>query len=149
MVPVLQPLAGHLDGFHTTSISELTLCFGNGEIELLFFFFSFLFMSAKDFGLYGSRTSMIGPSSSSDRSPPEESTPPLSSRSWSLRKYGDGQVLPSELSHGLLDLHTFDTELLPEVWPLNKDFAFKRLFFVIAKCNYLGLCSWSYSKLRV
>lgn len=28
---------------------------------------------------------------------------------------GDDQVSPSEFSPGLLDLHSFDTELLPEV----------------------------------
>lgn len=73
--------------------------------------------------MYGSRTSRIGARSSSDRSPPEASTPPLSSRSWSLRKYGEDQVSPSELSPGLLDLHSFDTELLPEVRPLQKNSA--------------------------
>lgn len=42
------------------------------------------------------------------------STPLLSSRSSSQRKNGD-DVSPSELSPGLLDLHSFDTELLPEM----------------------------------
>lgn len=42
------------------------------------------------------------------------STPP-GSRSSSMRKIGDDQVSPSEFSPGLLDLHSFDTELLPEV----------------------------------
>ncbi|XP_060669055.1 kinesin-like protein KIN-13B [Ziziphus jujuba] len=70
---------------------------------------------SQDFGLYGSKTSRIGARSSSIRSPPEVSTPPLSSRSWSLRKYGEDHVSPSELSPGLLDLHSFDTELLPEM----------------------------------
>ena len=41
---------------------------------------------------------------------------PLGSRSMSLRRNGDDQVSPtSEFSPGLLDLHSFDTELLPEV----------------------------------
>lgn len=40
--------------------------------------------------------------------------PPLSSRSSSQRRNGD-DVSPSELSPGLLDLHSFDTELLPEM----------------------------------
>lgn len=44
----------------------------------------------------------------------EPSTPPLSSRSSSQRRNGD-DVSPSELSPGLLDLHSFDTELLPEM----------------------------------
>lgn len=32
-----------------------------------------------------------------------------------MRKNADDHVSPSELSPGLLDLHSFDTELLPEV----------------------------------
>lgn len=43
----------------------------------------------------------------------EPSTPPVSSRPSSQRK--SGEESPSELSPGLLDLHSFDTELLPEV----------------------------------
>ncbi|KAI4347130.1 hypothetical protein L6164_007973 [Bauhinia variegata] len=38
---------------------------------------------------------------------------PIGSRSSSLRKNDDDQLLPSGLAHGLLDLHSFDTELLP------------------------------------
>ncbi|KAG6723685.1 hypothetical protein I3842_03G220500 [Carya illinoinensis] len=40
---------------------------------------------------------------------------PTGSRSSSLRKNGDDQVSASEFSPGLLDLHSLDTELLPEV----------------------------------
>lgn len=43
----------------------------------------------------------------------EPSTPPTNSRSSSQRKNGEDS--PSEFSPGLLDLHSFDTELLPEV----------------------------------
>uniref|UniRef100_A0A804K8F9 Kinesin-like protein n=1 Tax=Musa acuminata subsp. malaccensis TaxID=214687 RepID=A0A804K8F9_MUSAM len=43
----------------------------------------------------------------------EPLTPPLTSRSSSQRKNGE-EVSPSELSPGILDLHSFDTELLPE-----------------------------------
>lgn len=43
----------------------------------------------------------------------EPSTPPMNSRSSSLRKNGEDS--PSEFSPGLLDLHSFDTELIPEV----------------------------------
>ncbi|XP_043699193.1 kinesin-like protein KIN-13B [Telopea speciosissima] len=43
------------------------------------------------------------------------STPPLDSRSSSLRKNGDDQMSTGELSPGILDLHSFDTELLPEM----------------------------------
>ncbi|KAM7475970.1 hypothetical protein LguiB_023213 [Lonicera macranthoides] len=45
----------------------------------------------------------------------EPLTPPASSRPPNQRKNGDGQVSPSEFSPGLLDLHSFDTELLPEM----------------------------------
>ncbi|KAK6944980.1 Kinesin motor domain [Dillenia turbinata] len=43
------------------------------------------------------------------------STPPVCSRSSSLRKMSDDQVLPGELSPGLLDLHSFDTDLIPHM----------------------------------
>ncbi|XP_030526175.1 kinesin-like protein KIN-13B [Rhodamnia argentea] len=43
----------------------------------------------------------------------EPSTPPTNSRSSSQRKNGEDS--PSEFSPGLLDLHSFDTELLPEM----------------------------------
>lgn len=49
------------------------------------------------------------------RKSPEPGTPPVCSRSSSLRKNSDEYVSPSELSPGLLDLHSFDTELLSEV----------------------------------
>ncbi|XP_042499142.1 kinesin-like protein KIN-13B isoform X2 [Macadamia integrifolia] len=45
----------------------------------------------------------------------EPSTPPLDSRSSSLRKNGDDQMSTGELSPGILDLHSFDTELLPDM----------------------------------
>jgi len=43
----------------------------------------------------------------------EPSTPPVYSRS-SSQKNVDGRLSPSELSPGILDLHSIDTELLPE-----------------------------------
>lgn len=43
----------------------------------------------------------------------EPSTPPVSLRPSSQRK--SGEQSPNEFSPGLLDLHSFDTELLPEV----------------------------------
>ncbi|XP_021911198.1 kinesin-like protein KIN-13B [Carica papaya] len=43
----------------------------------------------------------------------EPSTPPVGSRPSSQRKNGDDS--PSDFSPGLLDLHSFDTELIPEV----------------------------------
>ncbi|KAF2304863.1 hypothetical protein GH714_039203 [Hevea brasiliensis] len=63
--------------------------------------------ASQDFG-YGSRMnrSMLSM---------DPLTPPVCSRSSSMRKIGDDYVSPSELSPGLLDLHSFDTELLPEV----------------------------------
>ncbi|XP_010254127.1 PREDICTED: kinesin-like protein KIN-13B [Nelumbo nucifera] len=45
----------------------------------------------------------------------EPSTPPVNSRSSSLRKNGEDHVSPNEFSPGILDLHSFDTELLPEM----------------------------------
>lgn len=43
------------------------------------------------------------------------------SRSSSLRKIGDDQFSP-----GLFDLHSFDTDLLPELKPLNQAAAASR-----------------------
>ncbi|CAK7356686.1 unnamed protein product [Dovyalis caffra] len=43
----------------------------------------------------------------------EPTTPPVSSRPSSQRKNGEDS--PNEFSPGLLDLHSFDTELLPEL----------------------------------
>ncbi|GMI68848.1 hypothetical protein HRI_000554100 [Hibiscus trionum] len=45
---------------------------------------------------------------------PEQGTQPVSSWSLSLRMTGDKYASYSELSPDLLDLHSFDTELLPE-----------------------------------
>ncbi|XP_059638119.1 kinesin-like protein KIN-13B [Cornus florida] len=61
----------------------------------------------------------------------EVSTDPLSplgcSRSSSMRKTASGeQVSPSALSSGLLDLHSFDTELLPEVSSIYNGSSFNR-----------------------
>ncbi|XP_044463183.1 kinesin-like protein KIN-13B [Mangifera indica] len=62
--------------------------------------------SSQEFGLYGGRMS---------RKSPDPTTPPLSVRSTSLRRTGDDYMSHGELSPGLLDLHSFDTELLPEM----------------------------------
>ncbi|KAL5975884.1 hypothetical protein ACLOJK_020212 [Asimina triloba] len=46
----------------------------------------------------------------------EPSTPPVCSRSSSQRKSGEeDSVSPSDLSPGILDLHSFDTDLLPDI----------------------------------
>ncbi|KAL2516164.1 ATP binding microtubule motor family protein [Forsythia ovata] len=45
----------------------------------------------------------------------EPLTPPVNSRPASQRKNGEEQVSPNEYSPGLLDLHSFDTELLTEM----------------------------------
>jgi kinesin family protein 2/24 len=47
----------------------------------------------------------------------EPTTPPVSSRASSRKKNGEDS--PNEFSPGLLDLHSFDTELLPEVGNLS------------------------------
>ncbi|XP_074582190.1 kinesin-like protein KIN-13B [Curcuma longa] len=44
----------------------------------------------------------------------EPLTPPISSRPSSQRKNGE-EVFPNDLSPGILDIHSFDTELLPEM----------------------------------
>ncbi|GAA0141144.1 microtubule binding motor protein [Lithospermum erythrorhizon] len=77
----------------------------------------------QEFGFYGNN---VGVSSSriggnlqrggSVEGNEEPWTPPASSRSSSMRKAGNVEGLsPSELSPGLLDLHSFDTELIAEV----------------------------------
>lgn len=63
----------------------------------------------QEFGLYSSRMGR-GVQRSVSELGSDPSTPPLSSRSSSLRKNADDVLSP-----GLLDLHSFDTELLPEV----------------------------------
>lgn len=59
----------------------------------------------------------------------EPLTPPGNHRQSSQRRNGDEEVYPNEFSPGLLDLHSLDTELLPEVWFLiwtNSAFVFLR-----------------------
>ncbi|TXG61380.1 hypothetical protein EZV62_012743 [Acer yangbiense] len=63
--------------------------------------------SSNDFGLYGGGRM--------SRKSPDATTPPDRLRSSSLRKNADDYMSSSELSPGLLDLHSFDTELLPEM----------------------------------
>ncbi|KAJ9688452.1 hypothetical protein PVL29_014226 [Vitis rotundifolia] len=63
----------------------------------------------QEFGLYSSRMGR-GVQRSASELGSDPSTPPLSSRSSSLRKNADDVLSP-----GLLDLHSFDTELLPEI----------------------------------
>ncbi|KAL8128836.1 hypothetical protein V2J09_017991 [Rumex salicifolius] len=46
-------------------------------------------------------------------------TPPHRSRSSSFRENGEVNISPNEFSPGLLDIHSFDTELLPEVMPVR------------------------------
>ncbi|KAK9071282.1 hypothetical protein SSX86_009850 [Deinandra increscens subsp. villosa] len=59
-------------------------------------------------------------SSNPNLPPLQEFGPSACSRSTSFTKYGNGeQVSPNEFSPGLLDLHSFDTELLTEVHSEN------------------------------
>ncbi|CAN6564305.1 unnamed protein product [Malus baccata var. baccata] len=70
---------------------------------------------SQDFELYGTRMSRQSHRNGNERSPPGASTPPpIPSRSSSMRRNGDHRVSPSELSPGLLNINSFDTELLPE-----------------------------------
>lgn len=90
----------------------------------------------QDFGFYGGGVQ----GSRMSRNIVDPPTP-LGSRSMSLRRNGDDQVSPtSEFSPGLLDLHSFDTELLPEVLlslfshSVYNFIIFKSFFFFLAKC---------------
>lgn len=93
---------------------------------LFFFFFSFLKSGEQDFGYYGggggqgSRMYKNPQRTSSGGSDffAESLMPPANSRSSIQRKNGEDQEPASEFSPGLLDLHSFDTELLTEVWML-------------------------------
>lgn len=78
----------------------------------------------------------------------EPSTPPVHSRSSSLRKNGEEQVSPSELSPGLLDLHSLDTELLPEVRPVSTFVLFLPAFCVL-RCFLCSSISTSYPFLMI
>ncbi|XP_061993447.1 kinesin-like protein KIN-13B isoform X2 [Rosa rugosa] len=73
---------------------------------------------SQDFELYGSRLNRNNQRSGNERSP-EASATPIVSRSSSMRRLGDDRV---EFSPGLLDLHSFDTELLPEMHVRGKSF---------------------------
>ncbi|KAM5547735.1 kinesin-like protein KIN-13B [Rosa sericea] len=73
---------------------------------------------SQDFELYGSRLNRNNQRSGNEKSP-EASATPIVSRSSSMRRLGDDRV---EFSPGLLDLHSFDTELLPEMHVRGKSF---------------------------
>ncbi|XP_047341166.1 kinesin-like protein KIN-13B [Impatiens glandulifera] len=81
--------------------------------------------SLQDFGYYGAgsgsgssriyRNPQRTYSGGSDLFQEPPSTPPRNSGLSSQRKNGDDPESPNEFSPGLLDLHSFDTELLPEM----------------------------------
>ncbi|KAL8189679.1 hypothetical protein R6Q57_029245 [Mikania cordata] len=80
----------------------------------------------QDFGFYGnseiedSRLNRNTQRISGNAGNVDVSTPSACSRSSSFTKYGNlEQVSPNEFSPGLLDLHSFDTELLTEVHSEN------------------------------
>ncbi|THG20799.1 hypothetical protein TEA_003873 [Camellia sinensis var. sinensis] len=83
--------------------------------------------------------------------PGDPSTPPVISRSSSMRKNGgDDYTSPSEFSPGLLDLHSFDTELLPEpslvsfkISSSSYSFALLDIAFVWTFFKYSIIPSWS------
>lgn len=81
--------------------------------------------NVQECGLYGGRVSR----KSLDTMAP----PPLSTRSTSLGRTWDDYVSHGELSPGLLDLHSFDTELLPEVssFQILMVFSGKIKYFII------------------
>nr|GMD76833.1 kinesin-like protein KIN-13B [Ipomoea batatas] len=88
----------------------------------------------QDFGFYGNngggQGSKLGrnmPRSVNGGSNEDASTPPACSRSSSMRKNGSLEGMsPNELSPGLLDLHSFDTELISEVPSNYNGFALKQ-----------------------
>ncbi|XP_023516471.1 kinesin-like protein KIN-13B [Cucurbita pepo subsp. pepo] len=63
---------------------------------------------------FGSRASRGMQRSFNDLGSADALTPQARSRSSSMRKNADEMLLPTHYSPGLLDLHAFDTELLPE-----------------------------------
>ncbi|KAE8680979.1 Kinesin-13A [Hibiscus syriacus] len=73
------------------------------------------FLSSDQFEFYGGK--IMG------KNPPEQGTLPVSSRSFSLRMTGDKYASYHELSPGLLDLYSFDTEPLPEFLSLLQAFS--------------------------
>ncbi|GAB4850186.1 Kinesin-like protein KIN-13B [Ancistrocladus abbreviatus] len=68
----------------------------------------------QEYGYYGQASRAVR-SRGYDEVYTEPSTPPPGGSRPSRKNAGQDQVLPSELSPGLLDLHSFDTELLPEI----------------------------------
>ncbi|XP_031099110.1 kinesin-like protein KIN-13B [Ipomoea triloba] len=88
----------------------------------------------QDFGFYGNngggQGSKLGrnmPRSVNGGSNEDASTPPACSRSSSMRKNGSLEGMsPNELSPGLLDLHSFDTELISEVPSNYNGFSLKQ-----------------------
>ncbi|XP_050388048.1 kinesin-like protein KIN-13B [Argentina anserina] len=71
---------------------------------------------SQDFEVYGTKGSRNYQRGGSERSPEASA---MVSRSSSMRRLGDD---PVEYSHGLLDLHSFDTELLPQMHVHGKSF---------------------------
>jgi len=70
----------------------------------------------QDYGYYGqgARGGRNGQRGGGGEYCTEPSTPPMNPSRIS-RKNSEGQMSPSEYSPGLLDLHSHDTELIPEV----------------------------------
>lgn len=73
-------------------------------------------IAQQDYGYYGQggRGSRNGQRGGGGEYYTEPSTPPMNPSRIS-RKNSEGQILPSEYSPGLLDLHSHDTELIPEM----------------------------------
>lgn len=70
----------------------------------------------QDFGFYGNNDVEGSRINRNSQRNADVLTP--GSRSSSFTKYGGvEQVSPNEFSPGLLDLHSFDTELLTDVYP--------------------------------
>ena len=131
------------------SIFVLLIIIAESDYEVVL-----LYIYVQDFGFYGG--GVQGSRMSRNIADPPT---PLGSRSMSLRRNGDDQVSPtSEFSPGLLDLHSFDTELLPEVCShffhiLFTILSYKSFFFckmyVIKRvaCVIVLLCSLCFHEL--
>lgn len=105
------------------SIFVLLIIIAESDYEVVLLY---IYIYVQDFGFYGGGVQ----GSRMSRNIVDPPTP-LGSRSMSLRRNGDDQVSPtSEFSPGLLDLHSFDTELLPEVCS-----HFFHILFTILSCK--------------
>lgn len=94
----------------------------------------------QDYNLYGGGGRMYR--NSVQKSFSEYSMDPLTPpRSYAVKKNGDEDDSPRDFSPGLLDIHSFDTELLPQVYSFSFRFNYRWMFlfgFVWIICLWFG-----------